>query len=210
MTVTAPPQTYRPVVRRARADEAPALAHTLADAFYDDPVGRWFVPSDRTRRARLERFFRLLSLEALALPHGVVHTTPDIAGACLWVPSAALETSTLDDLRMLPTVARIAGPRNLARVLRGMAAMDAVHPHEPHWYLPQVGVAVASQGQGIGGALMRPMLERLDAEGMPAYLEATTERNRALYERHGFEAYDVMHLPDGGPQMVLMWREPTS
>ena len=51
------------------------------------------------------------------------------------------------------------------------------------------------------------LLERCDADGMPAYLEATTQRNRALYLRHGFEDYGVIVLP-GGPPMWQMWREP--
>jgi hypothetical protein len=51
------------------------------------------------------------------------------------------------------------------------------------------------------------MLTRCDDEGMPAYLEATTERNRALYERHGFVALGPLELP-GGPTMQAMWREP--
>ena len=32
------------------------------------------------------------------------------------------------------------------------------------------------QGRGIGSALMQPVLERCDRDGMPAYLEATTPR----------------------------------
>ena len=55
---------------------------------------------------------------------------------------------------------------------------------------------------------MRPVLERADADGMPAYLEATTLRSRALYERHGFRLLDVVHMPDDGPPMWRMWREP--
>jgi hypothetical protein len=31
--------------------------------------------------------------------------------------------------------------------------------------------------QGIGSALMAPMLERCDREGVRAYLDATSERN---------------------------------
>jgi hypothetical protein len=61
---------------------------------------------------------------------------------------------------------------------------------------------------GFGAALLRPMLERCDADGVPAYLEATSPRNRALYERHGFEVTEELKLPAGGPPIWLMWREP--
>ena len=51
------------------------------------------------------------------------------------------------------------------------------------------------------------MLVRADAEGMPAYLEATTARSRDLYARHGFEVVGLLELP-GGLTMYPMWREP--
>ena len=52
------------------------------------------------------------------------------------------------------------------------------------------------------------MLERCDAEQTPAYLEASTERSRALYERLGFEATEECRYAKDGPPMWLMWREP--
>ncbi len=64
------------------------------------------------------------------------------------------------------------------------------------------------QGRGIGSALLRPVLTRCDREGVPAYLEASSERNRALYARHGFEVVERIELPGGGPPMWRMWREP--
>ena len=62
-------------------------------------------------------------------------------------------------------------------------------------------------GQGIGSALLADGLARCDREGVPAYLEATTLRNRALYERHGFVNTGIM-APAGGPTLWAMWREP--
>ena len=55
---------------------------------------------------------------------------------------------------------------------------------------------------------MRPMLERCDGEGVPAYLESSTERNRALYERNGFAMTERFHMPGRGPVVRSMWREP--
>jgi hypothetical protein len=55
---------------------------------------------------------------------------------------------------------------------------------------------------------MFPMLSRCDEQGLPAYLEASSPRNRALYERHGFEVTEELKLPRSGPPLWLMWREP--
>jgi ribosomal protein S18 acetylase RimI-like enzyme len=205
-----PTATYSPAavtVRKATSTDAPALARVLAEAFLDDPAGKWFVPREQTRLAELERFFRIVSVERAALPHGEVLTTPGVSGTALWMPPGSMEAGKLEELIFLAHVAR-AARGNTRRVLRGLTAMDAVHPHEPHWYLPLLGVSPARQGQGIGSALLRPVLERCDADGMPAYLEATSPRNRELYERHGFEVREVTHLPDDGPPLWCMWREP--
>jgi hypothetical protein len=43
--------------------------------------------------------------------------------------------------------------------------------------------------------------------GVPAYLEATSEHNRRLYARHGFEVVGELSA-DGSPSLWLMWREP--
>lgn len=54
---------------------------------------------------------------------------------------------------------------------------------------------------------MRPVLDMCDRDGVPAYLEASSERNKALYLRHGFEVVGEIKLPDG-PRMWPMWRSP--
>ena len=99
--------------------------------------------------------------------------------------------------------------RRLALALRARLRMEGRHPRRPpHWYLAIMGVDPQWQGRGIGSKLMRPALEVLDAEGMPAYLEASTPRSRALYERHGFAVTGEFNLPSGGPTLWQMWRDP--
>ncbi len=64
------------------------------------------------------------------------------------------------------------------------------------------------RGEGLGAALVRHVLDRCDREGLPAYLEASSERSAKLYERLGYTFTDrTLDLPDG-PRMYPMWREP--
>jgi GNAT superfamily N-acetyltransferase len=92
-----------------------------------------------------------------------------------------------------------------ARVER---AMEERHLREPHFYVRIVGVRTALQGQGVGTALMQPTLQRADAAGLPTYIEASTQRSAALYERLGFVHMDVLELPEGGPPLWPMRRPP--
>ena len=64
--------------------------------------------------------------------------------------------------------------------------IDDHHPPGSYWYLLFMGVVPARQGQGLGSALMAPVLERCDRENVRAYLDATSEPGKRLYERHGF------------------------
>jgi GNAT superfamily N-acetyltransferase len=204
MAVAAPQRT-RSVIKASTYD-VERLSRTMARAFEDDPAGRWFFPEDSTRLAGLYRMFNEMALPD-TLPHEETYTTPEIAGGALWVPPGEGETGLLDELRALPTIATI-WRRHTPRALRSFSFMEKNHPKEPHYYLWPLGVDPDHQGQGIGTELMRPVLERADAEGMPAYLEATSTRNRDLFLRNGFEVIREVNWPGGGPPLWLMWRQP--
>jgi hypothetical protein len=55
--------------------------------------------------------------------------------------------------------------------------------------------------------LLWSVLEAADRQGEPAYLEATSPRNRALFERHGFAVVDELRTGDC-PPVWAMWRRP--
>ena len=95
-----------------------------------------------------------------------------------------------------------------ASVMGGLERMEQRHPHDPpHWYLFILGAEPTAQRRGLSSALLDHMLARVDADGMPAYLESSSERNLALYGRHGFEVTGEVAIP-GGPRIWPMWREP--
>ena len=198
--VTDGPPTYP--VRMARRDDAPGLTTALAAAFHDDQVFRWFSPDDGRRRAMLPGFFDVF-VEAY-LVHGETYADDDAAGGALWAaPHSDPLTAEPVYAERLEEIAGIDAPRMFEIV----ELLEAHAPREPHYHLQFLGVAPERQGAGIGGALMAPILERCDRDGVAAYLEATSDRNRAMYERHGFRAHGAIPLP-GGPALWRMWREP--
>jgi ribosomal protein S18 acetylase RimI-like enzyme len=124
------------------------------------------------------------------------------------MPPDTWHTGVLDQIRLSPAVFRIVRG-DTPRLLKALNFIERKHPKTPrHWYLPMIGVAPAWQGRGFGAALLRPMLSRCDQERTAAYLEASTPRNRALYERHGFEVIEECTYADDAPLMWRMWREP--
>ena len=58
-----------------------------------------------------------------------------------------------------------------------------------------------------GTAVLAPVLERADTEGLPAYLETQKEENLAYYARHRFELVQKIDI-EGCPPIWTLRREP--
>ena len=196
----------RPSVRKATRDDVPRLALALARAFDTDPPMRWFL-RDEARRVEQARDMFDVMLRTVHLARDACYTTEGVIGGALWVPPGRWQLGFVQQLRLLPGMIRVFG-RDLPRAQRGLAVMDSGHPRRPHWYLDSLGVEPEWQGKGIGSALMAPVLEICDGDRMPAYLNAGSPRSRELYRRHGFTVTDEFRLPEGGPPLWRMWREP--
>ena len=190
-------------VRRARREDFRPLAAMLARAFYDDPVTSWFYPNPKRRLARARRFFAI-RLRQLA-DQDLIYTTPDHSGAALWTLPGRWREDFAQSLMLLPML-----PVLLPRIVRSTRAVREIerrHPVLPHYYLSVLGTDPDQQGGGIGSALLGPVLDRCDDEGIAAYLESSKVSNVGFYERHGFAVTDRIDLPDG-PPLWFMWREP--
>jgi GNAT superfamily N-acetyltransferase len=87
-----------------------------------------------------------------------------------------------------------------------MTRIELAHPLQEHFYLSVLGTDPDRRREGIGSALLQPVLERCDAERVPVYLETATEENVQFYARHGFDVQRRLDLPGGAPPLWLLWR----
>lgn len=193
-------------VRKATVADVPEMARALALAFHDDPVFTWVLHGYPHRLGMLERAFELF-LRRVWMEQEETYTTDGVAGAAVWELPGQWTVGVGRQLRLLPAMIGVFS-RRLPRVLRALAVLESRHPQEPHFYLAFIGVKPEWQGRGLGGALIAPILERCDRDGVPAFLEASTPRNRAMYERHGFAVTEEFKLGKGAPPQWRMWRTP--
>jgi GNAT superfamily N-acetyltransferase len=194
-------------IRKAVPEDLPGIGSALSRAFLNDPLFVWAIPDDDLRQRLTLEFFTLYAKAFLR--HDETYATGgDVVAAALWAPPGAVPISDEDAEELGGRIQELAGP-DAPRFLGLSKLFEEHHPHGSYWYLQFMGVAPGWQGQGIGSALMAPIVERCDREGVRAYLDATSERNKRLYERHGFEAQDPFAAP-GGPPLWPMWRQPAS
>ncbi|MFI5760243.1 GNAT family N-acetyltransferase [Streptomyces sp. NPDC051563] len=194
-------------IRQAGPSDRDAVARLLDEAFRSDPVSSWVFPDPEHRAAVHGKFLGVFVDVALA--EGRIDYAADGSAAALWlrIPAADPEAEPVED--EIPARMRaVADPDNERCELVGLLTGE-VHPTaEEHEYLLMIAVAPGRQGEGLGTELIRPVLERCDREGVPAYLEASSERSKALYERLGWQfTGEAVRLPDG-PLMWPMWRKP--
>lgn len=165
----------------ARPEDRARLLQTIVLAFANDPMARWASPDPAVYLDRRDEFFGAMG--GAAFEHGTAFVADDGAGVALWLPPGVEGNGE----RMGAIMDEQTPAHRKAEMDALFAQMEAHHLHEPHWYLPLIAADPARQGQGIGTALMAAAIERIDADGRPAYLESSNPRNVPLYERFGFE-----------------------
>ncbi|MBC9725350.1 N-acetyltransferase [Streptomyces sp. TRM68367] len=193
-------------IRTAGAGDRELVARLLDEAFQDDPVSGWVFPGEEHRRTAHPRL--MAAFTDIVLAEGRIDVTEDGSACALWlsVPAGEHEDGAEDDGPA--RVREAVDPENERVELIGRLTAG-IHPAgRAHEYLWMIGVVPQRQGEGLGTALIESVLDRCDREGLSAYLEASSDRSRRLYERLGFTLLDrPLDLPDG-PRMWPMWREP--
>lgn len=196
--------------RKATSADREMLVRTLTRAFAKDPVFDWFLRPDKKRDAAREAFFDFF-ITSLALPTNETWMPDDGAAAAIWMPpsGAGMNLSVVQELKLLPRLIFMTGGWRMGRTAKIREALGKHHPTAPdHWYLGFIGVDPARQGKGLGSTLLESHLKRVDAERLPAYLEASSPDNMKLYLRHGFQVREEFRAAPDAPPMWAMWREP--
>ena len=193
-------------IHRAKtvADAAVAI-DTLVAAFEEDPLWSWVFP-DRDKRAEQYATWWGLFVET-ALPNGWVWIADGGAAVSVWTPPGKEELSEEAEAKVEPFLRAALGTQS-ELVLRVIEQFEAACPgDEDFYYLSLLGTHPDHRGRGVGMGLLAANLARIDADGMPAYLESSNPANNARYERLGFKRHGEFSTPGGEHKVTTMWRE---
>jgi len=189
--------------RRIDRGDIGAAAHSLAAAFYDDPVVSFSWPDSRKRFRRSERFFAG-QIHTL-WDRREVHALDDYSSVAVW---ARPDEWQIPPKALLRVVATSVLTRVRVKALLEYLRTDALHPEEPHWYLEFLGTVPDKQGKGLGARALAPGLARADEEGVPIWTWSSNRKNLAFYHRHGFEVLEERPFTAGGPPIFPIRRDP--
>ncbi|MEU6311884.1 hypothetical protein [Streptomyces sp. NPDC047014] len=179
------------------------LSGLLATSFQQDALTRWMIPDERRRAELLPGFFRVFV--ELSAAHGGVFTAGDGEAVLLFLPAGAEP----DEAAVDAALSRVLGEH--AEAMRTIAALQAArHPAgRPHYYVSFGAVSAGRRQAGLMSGLLSRMLDRADAEGVGAYVEASSPGGEAASRRVGFERFGCdLVLPGDGPVLRPMWRDP--
>jgi len=176
---------------------------SLTLAFSSDPVMRWGWPDAKRYLTYWPRIADAFG--GGAFDHGTAHGLEDCVAVALWLPPGVGP----DGETVMGSMRESMDDQTFEDINGVFEQMDELHPDNDHWYLPLTGVDPVAQGRGLGTTLLRHGLKTCDSDGLPAYLEATSPRNRNLYARHGFNIVEIIQAGTS-PPLWAMLREPTS
>jgi GNAT superfamily N-acetyltransferase len=192
----------------ARELERPA-ADVVAAAFLDDPGWSAVGPGNPRRRFRMLRGYTRGLLAVARRWGGPVYGAFDgddeLVGALIAFEEGHYPPppqSMLFEARGIVP----AGVPTLVRALRGQAALDRGHPHEPHAFVSVLAVDPGSQRKGAGRALLGQVLSEADEREVPVYLDTAKPENLPYYGSFGFELMGEGDLPRGATIWYLLRR----
>lgn len=194
-------------VRRARTADRDAVIEACARAAVDEAVSAWVLEGHPVVEFQAVHVPVLIDKALEQDEIWVAGADNQIWTVSLWQHVTSLARFTEDAVQMREQAAAMPDARVFQRASYVMDLLERTHPREfPHSYLQLIVTVPEHRGHGAGAAIIADRLKSVSDAGLPAFLEASTERSARLYTRLGFVREPVTHtLPEGGPTLVPMW-----
>ena len=175
-------------------DVTPAIA-TIVAAFADDPVERWLYPEEAEYLEHFPRFVDGVRGE------GTVSSVEDFAAVADLAAAGRRAGRRRDRRGATPRRSTPPSTRTRSRsrsrwTRRTRASRTGTCRGSP--------CGRSGRARGLGAALLREGLARVDADGLPAYLETPNPRTIPLYERHGFAVTAVAQAGECPPVTCML------
>jgi ribosomal protein S18 acetylase RimI-like enzyme len=178
--------------------EANRIAAIISEALKNDPLQCYFFRDEQEQNEIGPVLYRLIAKYGIR-QENLLATSTEYEGVAYWETNHDRKLTGMtqvlsEGLRLL----KAAGVPTLSRMVKAGSAAFRLRRRLvpfPHWYLGLLAVDPRHQRKGHASALLRPVLEKLERERMPCYLETHKTENVALYEHFGFRVLEELELP---------------
>lgn len=180
-------------------DKSREIQTVMDKGFAKDPSVPWIL--DTPEKFNKEHHRNVQMSAEPAYEHGCVHATDGYHGAAIWYPPGiSVSDAAFEDFKTLAC-----HPEKLDTYANVAERCDTFRPKGAHWTLELIAVDPASQGLGIGRALIEFGLERCDRSGLPVFLPSTNRANLPFNSRLGFVSAGQADDPEA-PSLYAMVR----
>ena len=191
-------------IRPMKPEEIDKAAEFISEGYYDDIFFHWTVENDKDRRKVVTDYYKVYLNAEGCSAHVAETPSGEIIGATVWLPHDV-------DARIYDEIDEVVGI--YASKFRQVADMS--HQNEPKGipFYQLVGFVTCKQfrGQGIGTALLKHQLDKLDELGIPTYLEASTPyHGKGVYGKFGYQPMGELMVFTETAVLYPLWRPATA
>ena len=179
------------IVRAQRADKA-RIVKVLCESFRNDPQTEYIIGCTENSAIKLEQ------LMAYAFEYGLVNGTVDVSddgnAAAIWKNrhSGKMSVHLLVESILFLLAFGFSGLKRISAMEKRIAAY---YPDNVSFnYLWILGTDPQQQGKGYGSAILAKAIREQQLNGIPLYLETSSEANVKYYQRKGFSLYHSIVL----------------
>lgn len=175
------------IIKATYEDEA-IVVNILSKSFENDPHLKWMLEASKNTN-KLKILMSYIFHETIR--SGEIYLTEDMTATALW-KSEKQETFTYEYVkRNLGFLFQI-GVKSVLRILLNERFTHAQYPKTGKYtQLYLIGVLQESQGKGYASRLMNPILDEMEQQSIPAYLETANTKNVQIYRKKGFKTYNT-------------------
>jgi ribosomal protein S18 acetylase RimI-like enzyme len=200
-----------PDFRKLTLSELDQAVEVISQAFINDPLCVFMLPNKRTRLKTLKKFFHAYGTIYIGNGRGYGVGEP-LKGVAFWMQPSQQDLSlSIKSLSIFVPIVFTYYPIGYMRaraILKQTELLHQKYANEPHYYLDNLAVLPVEQGKGYSSQLMRPILERANAERVVAYTDTVTRANVPLYEHFGFQVMEECLVDGTGITVWSLKRSP--
>jgi GNAT superfamily N-acetyltransferase len=191
--------------REIKLADVVRAAQVIAQAFVNDPLCTYMLSLSRTRIRTLEKFFCAYGTINIKNRSEFGVCEP-LVGIVFWSepykPDASLNGKSRGlFIPILFTLYPI-GYFRAKGIIQQTDLLHQRYARELHYYLDNIAVLPGEQGKVISSRLIRPFIDKADANKVSVYTDTVTRKNVCVYEHFGFKCMEECAVKNTG---ITIW-----